>query len=64
MNKKLGRLLHPSLGGYVALLFVFAIAAVFAKSYLLAAAEVVVAVVALTIHLAQNVAQHGTDNTM
>lgn len=54
MNKKLGRLLHPSLGGYVALLFAFAFAAVLVQSYLLASAEAVVAIAALTVHLAQN----------
>ena len=54
MNKKLGRLLHPSLGGYVALLAVFALASALFQNYLLAAVEAVVAVAALAIHLAQN----------
>ena len=53
MNKKLGRLLHPSLGGYIALLLVFAFASALFQNYLLAALEVVVAIAAMVIHLAQ-----------
>ena len=53
MNKKLGRLLHPSLGGYVALLLVFAFASALFQNYLLASLEAVVAIAAMLIHMAQ-----------
>ena len=37
MNKKLGRLLQPSMGGYIALMFGFALAAALFQNYILAA---------------------------
>ena len=43
MNKKLGRLLHPTMGGYLTVLFIFAVAAAIFQNYILAGAELVIA---------------------
>ena len=42
MNKKLGRLLHPNMGGYIAVMIGFAIAAALFKNYLLAILEILI----------------------
>ena len=51
MNKKLGRLLHPSTGMYLALLLAFSIVAALMENYLLAAVELGITVVMLVFHL-------------
>ena len=50
MNKKLARLLQPAMGGYLIVMLGFAIAAALFQNYLLAAIELVVTAVVLTIH--------------
>jgi len=50
MNKKLGRLLHPTVGGYLVILTVFALAAAVFENYILAAAELVVTAAVLILH--------------
>ena len=42
MNKKLGKLLHPKMGGYIAVMLIFAIATALFKEYLLAIIEIVI----------------------
>ena len=51
MNKKLGRLLQPNMGGYLAILLGFAVAAALFQNYILAALEIVAAGAAFTLYL-------------
>ena len=52
MNKKLGRLLHPTMGGYLVILLIFTLAAAATQNYILAAAELVVSLAVLTLYQA------------
>ncbi len=51
MNKKLGRLLRPNMGVYISVMFVFALVTAILGQYWLAAAEIVVTAVILTLYL-------------
>lgn len=51
MNRKLGRLLNPSMALYLVLLFAFGIAAALMENYVLAAVEVTISILVLVIHL-------------
>ena len=51
MNKKLGRLLQPSMSGYLVLMFGFVVAAALFQNYILAAAELVLTAAALVVYL-------------
>ena len=53
MNKKIGKLLHPDMGGYVAVMLVFVAAAVLFQNYLLASAELVLTGVIVLFYLLQ-----------
>ena len=50
MNKKLGRLLHPSMGGYLAVMIAFVVAAAVSQNYILAGAELVVTAAVLVVY--------------
>ena len=50
MNKKLGRLLHPTMGGYLAIMIVFAAGAAVFQNYILAAVELAVTLLVLILH--------------
>ena len=52
MNKKLGRLLHPTMGGYLVILLIFTLAAAATQNYILAAAELVVSLAVLALYQA------------
>ena len=47
MNKKIGRLLQPSMGGYLTVMIIFVAAAALFQDYILAGIELVITVVAL-----------------
>jgi len=51
VNKKIGRLLQPGMGGYITVMLVFSLAAVLFDNYILAAAELAVTAVVFVIHL-------------
>ena len=51
MNKKLGRLLRPSFGMFIALLALFACAAIYVEEYLLAGIEFFIVVAVLVIYI-------------
>ena len=51
MNKKIGRLLRPDLGVYGLCIVVFAVATFFTRQYILAAAELFVAAVLVTVYI-------------
>ena len=51
MNKKLGRLLRPSFGMFIALLAIFACAAIYVEEYLLAGIEFFIVVAVLVIYI-------------
>ncbi len=51
MDKKLGRLLHPSMGAYFVLMTLFVAAAVLMRYYLLAAAELVATLLILLLYI-------------
>ena len=51
MNKKMGRLLQPNMGIYIAVMLVFAAATAVFQNYILAAAELAVTVVTLLFYL-------------
>ena len=51
MKKKMGRLLQPDMGGYVAVMLLFVIAAALFQNYILAAAELVLTAVILLFYL-------------
>ena len=50
MNKKLGRLLQPDMGGYLIVMLAFAVATALFQNYLLAAFELLVTAVVLVTH--------------
>ena len=50
MNKKLGRLLQPAMGGYLVVMLVFAVASAVAQNYILAVAELLVTAVVLALY--------------
>lgn len=50
MNKKLGRLLQPTMGGYMIVMIVFVVAAAAFKNYILAAIELVVTAAVLLLY--------------
>ena len=50
MNKKLGRLLQPTMGGYLAVMIGFAVAAALFQNYTLAALELAVTAAVLTLY--------------
>ena len=52
MNKKLGKLLHPKMDGYFAVMFIFAIAAALFKNFLLAIIEIVITGVVFAVYQA------------
>ena len=51
MNKKMGRLLQPDMGGYVAVMLLFVAAAAVFQNYILAAAELVLTGAILLFYL-------------
>ncbi len=51
MNKKLGRLLHPSMGGYLACMLVFAVGAALFGQYILAGVELTVTIILFAVHI-------------
>ena len=51
MNKKLGRLLHPNMGGYISIMFLFAVAAGIMEQYWLALGELIVSAAVLVLYL-------------
>ena len=50
MNKKLGRLLQPDMGGYLIVMLVFAVATALFQNYLLAAFELLVTAAVLVMY--------------
>ena len=50
MKKKIGRLLQPSMGGYLTVMIAFAVAAALFQNYILAGIELVIIAVVLTIY--------------
>ena len=50
MNKKLGRLLHPTMGGYLTVMMGFSLAALLFQNYILAGAELLITALVLVIH--------------
>ena len=50
MNKKIGRLLQPSMGGYLMVMMAFTVAAALFQNYILAGAELVITAVVLVIY--------------
>ena len=46
MKKKIGRLLQPSMGGYLTVMIAFAVAAALFQNYILAGIELVITAVA------------------
>jgi len=50
MNKKLGRLLQPTMGGYVIVMILFAVASAVFQNYILAAIELVITAVVLILY--------------
>ena len=50
MNKKLGRLLQPTMGGYLIVMIAFAVASALFKNFLLAAIELLVTAVVLLLY--------------
>ena len=58
MNKKLGRLLQPNMGSYLALMFVFVAASALFQNYILAAIELVLTLGALAIYFLMRVNRH------
>ena len=50
MNKKLGRLLHPSMGGYLAVMIAFVVAAAASQNYILAGVELVVTAAVFVVY--------------
>ena len=52
MNKKLGKLLHPKMDAYFAVMFIFAIAAALFKNFLLAIIEIVITGVVFAVYQA------------
>ena len=51
MNRKLGRLLNPSVALYLVLLFAFGVVTALTENYALAAVEMGISVLVLVIHL-------------
>ena len=51
MNKKIGRLLQPSMGGYVAVMLVFSLAALLFDNYILAALDLLLTAVVFMIYM-------------
>ena len=50
MNKKLGRLLQPTMGGYMIVMILFTVASVVFGNYILAAIELVVTAAVLALY--------------
>ena len=50
MNKKLGRLLQPSMGGYIAIMMAFALAAALFQVYILATLEILITALVFVLH--------------
>ena len=50
MNKKLGRLLQPNMGGYLIVMLGFALAAALFGNYILSAVELVITAVVFALH--------------
>ena len=57
MNKKLGRLLHPTMGGYLVILLLFTLAAAATQNYILAAAELVVSLAVVALYQASRISR-------
>ena len=51
MNKKIGRLLQPSMGGYIAVMLVFSLAALLFDNYILAALDLLLTAVITVIYM-------------
>lgn len=50
MNKKLGRLLQPSMGGYLVIMMAFALAAALFQVYILAALEILITALVFVLY--------------
>ena len=50
MNKKLGRLLHPTMGGYLIVMVAFAVAAAAFQNYILAGIELTITALILVLY--------------
>ena len=58
MNKKIGRLLQPSMGGYLVVMIAFAAAAALFQNFILAGAELAVTVLVLVIYQVNRSKRH------